>query len=245
MRIRSNLWDIGVGRNEEKMRSRLKDFLKTPEGDWFKRKLTGHDHFEALARINDALNRILKDFVVGDQCLFMASCFGHFILMHREMMFSGGVIHQLLLQELDHDGPTDEMWFLLRNHVVRFSKVEFYLITRLRFGVVSDTSLYAAVENGIHQWYFPRADEVSLKELRVVLTLGEFQEAYDAVKLCLIYMLNGILIRVDERFKIPVWQFLLVEDLTAFNAFPWGAHVYRHSILSFKHALPSQCDERG
>ncbi|KAK2665987.1 hypothetical protein Ddye_004561 [Dipteronia dyeriana] len=26
---------------------------------------------------------------------------------------------------------------------------------------------------------------------------------------------------VDERFKIPVWQFRFVEDLTAFDAFPW------------------------
>ncbi|KAK2647888.1 hypothetical protein Ddye_015377 [Dipteronia dyeriana] len=122
--------------------------------------------------------------------------------------------------------------------MVRFLKVEFCLITGLRFGVVPDTGVYAAVENDIHQWYFPRADEVSLEELRVVLTLGEFQEAYNAVKLCLIYIMNWIFMGVDERFKIPVWQFRLVEDFTTFDASPWGARVYRHSILSFKHALP-------
>ncbi|KAK2655996.1 hypothetical protein Ddye_009048 [Dipteronia dyeriana] len=132
----------------------------------------------------------------------MASCFGHFLSMHREMNFLGGVIHQLLLRELDHNRLTDEIRFVLGNHVVRFLKVEFYLITGLCFGVVPNTSLYAALENDIHQRYFPRADEVSLEELRVVLTLGEFQEAYNAVKLCLIYMLNLILIGVDERFKI-------------------------------------------
>ncbi|KAK2656225.1 hypothetical protein Ddye_009277 [Dipteronia dyeriana] len=104
----------------------------------------------------------------------MASCFWHFMSMHREMKFSSGVIHQLLLRELDYDWPTDEMWFLLRNQVVRFSKVEFYLITGLRFGLVPDTGLYAVMENGIHQRYFHRADEVSLEELRVVLKLGEF-----------------------------------------------------------------------
>ncbi|KAK2662987.1 hypothetical protein Ddye_001561 [Dipteronia dyeriana] len=154
-----------------KLRSRLKNFLKTPERDWFKGKLTRHDPFEALARIDESLNRIPEHFVVEDRRRFMASCLGHFMLMHREMKFSGGVIHQLLLLELDHDGPTDEMWFLLGNQVMRFSKVEFYLITELRFGLVPDTGLYAAVENGIHQRYFHRADEVSLEELRVVLTL--------------------------------------------------------------------------
>ncbi|KAK4842876.1 hypothetical protein QYF36_001136 [Acer negundo] len=42
---------------------------------------------------------------------------------------------------------------------------------------------------------------------------------------------------VDERDKVPVWQWRLVEDLDAFDAFPWGAHVYRRSIFCFKHAL--------
>ncbi|KAK2658573.1 hypothetical protein Ddye_005106 [Dipteronia dyeriana] len=172
----------------------------------------------------------------------MASCFGHFLTMYREMKFSGGFIHQLLLRKLHHNGPTDEMQFMLRNQSVRFSKVEFCLITGLPFGVVPDTTKYAAVENGIHQRYFPRADEVSLEEIRGVVTVAEFGKTYDAVKLCLIYMLNWILMRVDERFKIPVWQFRLVEDLDAFDKFPWGAHVYRHSIYSFKHALDGRRD---
>ncbi|KAK2653209.1 hypothetical protein Ddye_013065 [Dipteronia dyeriana] len=227
-----------------KMTSSLKELLKTLEGDWFKGKLTRQDHFDALARIEDALNRVPEEFVVEDRRRFMASCFGHFMSMHRELKFSGGVFHQLLLRELDYDGPTDKMRFLLGNHVVWFLKVEFSLITRLHFGVVPDTSMYVAVENGIHQRYFPAHDEVSLDDLRVVLTRREFEQAYDAVNLCLIYMLNWILMGVDERLKIPVWQFHLVEDLNAFDVFPWGAHVYRHSIFSFKHALPRRSEER-
>ncbi|KAK2658357.1 hypothetical protein Ddye_004890 [Dipteronia dyeriana] len=153
----------------------------------------------------------------------MESCFVHFLMIHRELKFSGGVIHRLLLRERHHNGPTDEMQFMLSNQSVRFSKVEFFLITGLRFGVVLDTTKYAKVENDIHQRYFPLADEVSLEEIRGVVTVEEFGEAY-AVKLHLIYMLNWILIGVDERFKIPVWQFRLVENLDVFDVFPWGAH---------------------
>ncbi|KAK2652359.1 hypothetical protein Ddye_012215 [Dipteronia dyeriana] len=131
---------------------------------------------------------------------------------------------------------------MLGNQSVRFSKVEFYLITGLRFGVVPDTTMYASLENGIHQRYFPEAGEVSLEEIRGVVTVGEFLEVYDAVKRCLICMLNWILIGVDERFKIPVWQFRLVEDLDAFDLFPWGAHVYKHYIYSFKHAFDGRRD---
>ncbi|KAK2648370.1 hypothetical protein Ddye_015859 [Dipteronia dyeriana] len=148
--------------------------LKTPEGDWY-RKLTRHNHFDAIDRIDDALNRVPEDFIVEGRRRFMASCFGHFMSMHRRIKFSGAVIHRLLLRELHYNRLTIEMRFLSRNHLVRFSKVEFYLITELRFGVVPDTSLYAAVENGIHQWYFSGANEVSFEELRVVLTLKEFQ----------------------------------------------------------------------
>ncbi|KAK2651242.1 hypothetical protein Ddye_018731 [Dipteronia dyeriana] len=137
----------------------------------------------------------------------MASCFGHFMSIHQKLKFSGGVIHQLLLRELDHDGPTDEIRFLLGNHLVRFSKVEFSLITKLHFGVVSDTSMYVAVENGIHERYFSAHDEVSLDDLRVVLTQREFEKAYDAMKLYLIYMLNWILMGVDERLKFQFGSF--------------------------------------
>ncbi|KAK2653175.1 hypothetical protein Ddye_013031 [Dipteronia dyeriana] len=162
--------------------------------------------------------------------------------MHREMKFFGGIIHRLVLRELHHNGPTDEMHFMLGTQSVMFSKVEFYLITGLRFGVVPETTMYAAVENDIHERYFPRAEEMSLEQIRDVVTGADFVKAYDIVKLCLLYMLNWILMGVDERFKIPVWQFWLVEELDAFDAFPWGAHVYRHSIHSFKHALDGRRD---
>ncbi|KAK2651342.1 hypothetical protein Ddye_011198 [Dipteronia dyeriana] len=195
------------------MRNRLRDLLKTPQGDWYEGKLTRQDHFDALAHIDDALNRVPAEFTDEERCRLMASCFGHFLTMHWKMKFSGG------------------------KQSVRFSKVKFYLITGLRFKVVSDTSVYAEVEKDIHQQYFPGAVEVSLEEMRVVVTVREFGEAYNVVKLYLIYPLNWILMGVDERFKIPVWQFRLVEDLDTFDAFLWGAHVYMHSIYSFKHAV--------
>ncbi|KAK2648016.1 hypothetical protein Ddye_015505 [Dipteronia dyeriana] len=144
------------------------------------------------------------------------------------MKFSGDIIHRLLLRELHHNGLTDEMHFMFGNQSVRFSKVEFCLITGLPFGVVLGTTKYAAVENGIHERYFPGADEVSLEEIRGVVTGADFGKAYDAVKLYLLYMLNWILMGVDERFKILVWQFRLVEEL---DEFPWGAHIFALEVI--------------
>ena len=212
------------------------DFFKTPMADWFKGKINRHDHFDDLKDIDNALNSVPEDLKIEDRRRYTESCFGHFLQMHRQNNFSAGIVHRLLLRELHHDGPEDEMRFLLGKHVVRFSKVEFCLITGLKFGVIPDTTRYDMVQNGIHQRYF-QGREIEIEELRVVLRNGIFDQQYDAVKLCLLFILNWILMGFDERDKVPVWQFHLVEDMDAFDAFPWGAHVYRRSIFGFKRAL--------
>ncbi|KAK3204993.1 hypothetical protein Dsin_019039 [Dipteronia sinensis] len=133
--------------------------------------------------------------------------------MHCEIKFSAGIVHQLLVHELHLDGQEDEIRFILGRHSVRFSKVEFFLITGLKFRVITDTARYDMVENGIHEQYFGGRDEVDYEQLRSVLQIGIFEEQYDAVKLCFLYMLNWILMGLDKREKIPVWQMHLVEDL--------------------------------
>ncbi|KAI9162584.1 hypothetical protein LWI28_028725 [Acer negundo] len=218
------------------MRNQLKESLKTPVREWFKGKIIRHDHFHDLVDIDNTLNSVPEHLRIEDRRRYTKSCFGHFLMMHREIHFSAGIVHRLLLRELHHDGPEDEMRFLLGKHSVWFSKVEFCLITGLKFRVILDTARYDMVENGIHERYFQGRD-IEFEELRVVLRIGIFVEQYDAVKLCLLFMLNWILMGVDERDKVPVWQWRLVEDLDAFDAFPWGAHVYRRSIYCFKHAL--------
>ncbi|KAK2645820.1 hypothetical protein Ddye_021015 [Dipteronia dyeriana] len=59
---------------------------------------------------------------------------------------------------------------------VRFSKVEFKLITRLQFGKLLDMSQYVSVDNGLHHRHFGGKDEISSLELRDVLR-RETQEA--------------------------------------------------------------------
>ena len=146
--------------------------------------------------------------------------------MHREMRFLAGIVHQPLMHGLHHNWVEDEMRFKLGCHSVRFLKVEFCMITGFKFRVILATASYDMVENDIHQRYFEGRDSIEYEQLRSVLWIGIFEEQYDAIKLCLLYMLNWILMGLDEREKIPVWQMCLVENLDAFDAFPWGAQVY-------------------
>jgi len=219
----------------------LSDKLRIPESQWFfdKIKITQHNHFGLLTVIDNAITGLEED-AVEMQARFRGSCFGHFLRMHREMKFSGGIVHWLLLRELHHDGPTDEMRFMLGNQSVRFSREEFCLITGLKFGAIPDTDVYDAVENGIHQRYFEGRDMVRFCELQARIQQAHWHNPIDAVKLCLLLMVNCILIGLDERESVPIWQLRLVDNLDAFNAFPWGSHVYKTSIFWFKKTLHSK-----
>ncbi|KAK2658533.1 hypothetical protein Ddye_005066 [Dipteronia dyeriana] len=170
----------------------------------------------------------------------MDSCFGHFLRMHQTMQFSGTVVHRLLLREIHHDGSPYEMQFLLGNVCVRFSKIEFCLITGLKFGIIPDTSEYLEVENGIHQRCFGGQNEIKIEELKERVQQGQWTEQFDVVKLCLLLLLHVFLIGGDERGSVPIWQVRLVDNLDGFDAFPWGCLVYSYSIYGFKTALSSR-----
>ncbi|KAK3227811.1 hypothetical protein Dsin_007673 [Dipteronia sinensis] len=170
--------------------SQLKDLLKTLKDEWYDGKITRHDHFSDLKDIDVALDSVPEQFKVEDRRRYTKSCFSHFLQMDRRMKFSGSIVHRLLLRELHQDGPEDKLRFMLGPRSVQFSKVEFCLITGLKFGVIPDTTRYEMVQNGIHQRYFNGVTEVDYEQLRVVLRIGVFEEQYDAVKLCLLYMLN-------------------------------------------------------
>ncbi|KAK2640504.1 hypothetical protein Ddye_028299 [Dipteronia dyeriana] len=117
---------------------------------------------------------------------------------------------------------------------VWFSRIEFCLITGLKFGAISNTDLYEDVSNGIHHRCFGGRGAVTFAELKARIQQGQSQEQFDAVKLCLMYMVNCVLIRAEERKYVPIWQLRLVDDLDTFNAFPWGSHVYKYSIFGSK-----------
>ncbi|KAK3228443.1 hypothetical protein Dsin_000324 [Dipteronia sinensis] len=88
--------------------------------------------------------------------------------------------------------------------------------------------------------YFGGRDLVRFTKLQARIQQGKWQEQFDAVKLCLMLMVNCVLTGLDERDFILIWQLSLVNDLDAFNAFSWGSYVYKYSIFGFKKAEQSR-----
>ncbi|KAK2661931.1 hypothetical protein Ddye_000505 [Dipteronia dyeriana] len=113
------------------MTNRLRESLKTPEEEWYEGKVTRHDHFDALGQIDDVINWVPAEWAEEDRRRLRASYFGHLLTMQRPVKFSSGIIHQLLLREVHHNGSSDEMRFMIGTHKVRFSKVEFVVDHRI------------------------------------------------------------------------------------------------------------------
>ncbi|KAK3179735.1 hypothetical protein Dsin_032934 [Dipteronia sinensis] len=132
---------------------------------------------ENLQVIDKAFDGLVEN-TAEERDMYQKSCFGHFQRMQRGMTFFCGIGHRLLLSELHHDGPSDEMRFMLGQRSVRFSRVEFCLIIELNFEAISDTELYEDIPNGIHHKYFSGRDVVTLLNLKQGLN-REWQEQFD------------------------------------------------------------------
>ncbi|KAK2641907.1 hypothetical protein Ddye_023670 [Dipteronia dyeriana] len=154
------------------------------------------------------------------------------------MAFFDGIVHRLLLHELHHDGPNDEMRFML-GLSVRISRVEFCLINGLKFGAITDMKLY---EDG-PEWKTPYFDG------RGAVTLLNLKQGFNRVNgksnsrqwsFVSCYIVNCVLIRAKERNSVHIWHLHLIDNLDMFNVFRWGSYVNKYSIFGFKRAILSR-----
>ncbi|KAK3193408.1 hypothetical protein Dsin_024718 [Dipteronia sinensis] len=90
--------------------------------------------------------------------------------------------------------------------------------------------LYAATLYGIHFRYFENYKNIRLTDVWTKFLAGRFEQPKDGVKMALVLIANNMLFGQDLRRKVTLWLFELVEDLEAFNSFPWGSYVYLMTI---------------
>ncbi|KAK3172223.1 hypothetical protein Dsin_032948 [Dipteronia sinensis] len=89
---------------------------------------------------------------------------------------------------------------------------------------------YAATPDGIHVRYFENDENIRLTDVWATFMGGRFKQPKDGLKMDLVLIGNNVLFGQDFRRKVTLWLFQLVEDLEAFNSFPWGSYVYMMTI---------------
>ncbi|KAK2647926.1 hypothetical protein Ddye_015415 [Dipteronia dyeriana] len=131
----------------------LEDFLIKPRNLWLKKStINSYNSLNWLPKIAKVLKQVKQ---LG---ALRKTCFRHLLVIPKEVTFSAGVMHNLLLRQICIPGVTrdNEFHFLLGGKVAKFTKREFCLVTGLKFRVISDIFLktYHVISGGIHARYF-------------------------------------------------------------------------------------------
>ncbi|BBN70332.1 hypothetical protein Prudu_1459S000200, partial [Prunus dulcis] len=136
---------------------------------------------------------------------FKTSCFGHLLNIYK-IQFSGQIVHGVVLRRVAGQGvkDLDGLSFLLG----------------LRFGEVPEVSSGESDEIRLQKRYF--IDEG--------ITCNALEEAFlrcteedDIYKLALVYFAELVVLGRDKHLNINLNYLTLVEDLDAFNRYPWGS----------------------
>ncbi|CAL2240155.1 unnamed protein product [Prunus armeniaca] len=117
----------------------------------------------------------------------------------------------------------DGLSFLIGCDVAQFTRQDFCFISRLCFGEVPEVSSGESDEIRLQKRYF--IDEG--------ITCNALEEAFvrcteedDVYKLALVYFAELVVLGRDKHLNINLNYLTLVEDLDAFNRFPWGSVLF-------------------
>ena len=152
---------------------------------------------------------------------FKTSCYGHLLNIDK-IQFSGQIVHGAVLRRVAGQGvkDLDGLSFLIGCDVAQFTRQDFCLITGLRFGEVPEVSSGESDGIRLRERYF--IDEG--------ITCNALEEAFlrcteedDIYKLALVYFAELVVLGRDKHLNINLNYLTLVEDLDAFNRYPWGS----------------------
>ncbi|KAJ4721121.1 Ulp1 protease family, C-terminal catalytic domain containing protein [Melia azedarach] len=103
--------------------------------------------------------------------------------------FLKNLVHKILLHEVEIDGDEQEMWFLIIETPMRFSRIEFTLITGLTFGPYPEVSVDS---HRLQDLYFGLKPTPSLDDIDSAFYALDFTviDDMDAVKITLYYVLE-------------------------------------------------------
>ncbi|KAK2663250.1 hypothetical protein Ddye_001824 [Dipteronia dyeriana] len=221
---------------------KLLESLKIKECDRFPSRVSGYCNWDSIRLIKLCLSPKQLD-------MFKETCFGHFLDV-SDMVLSGQFCHHILLREChvkNEEENSSCLWYHVGNGMIRFSPMEFCLVTGLAFGEYSESTsnLFNRKNSRLRRSYFQES-KVSVKMVidwfRNLIPNNNNSDE-DMVKLALILILEMTLVGKDDRNAILYWALELVDDLDAFNKFLWGSFIYARTFNSLSSCLVGRDDK--
>ncbi|KAL3637466.1 hypothetical protein CASFOL_018634 [Castilleja foliolosa] len=194
--------------------------------------------------IQDINNRL------GKQTLerFRESCFGAYLHYPRSQV-PATVMHLMLRQQVIKEGADeDELWFLVGDTFVRFSKYEYALVTGLRFGPTNfDPNADREIrKDGVYRKFIDPHNKFSKKVAKYTFVVNLFnnppkelrrsKERESLLKIAKVLFVHGLFVAIDKWYRIANWVWLLVENENEWETFPWGAYSFQILMYRMKNA---------
>ncbi|KAL6501094.1 hypothetical protein OROHE_025291 [Orobanche hederae] len=153
------------------------------------------------------------------------------------------LLHYMISRQVTARPELDKtsLWFKVKGKVLRFSRVEFVLISGLKFGPaktnpymmndkIPTDSVYARLLDSTPILPVNLRTKFIDKKFKVNKVEVKGSEA-DYLKLANVLMASMYVVGLDpNKTKIPNWMWALVEDNAAWEQFPWGSLSYQFLI---------------
>ncbi|KAL3656081.1 hypothetical protein CASFOL_000477 [Castilleja foliolosa] len=178
---------------------------------------------------------------------FRESCFGAYLSYPTKKQIPGTAMHLMLSQQVIREGAhEDELWFLVGDKFVRFSKYENALVTGLRFGPTNfdpneDCDLpidgvYMEFINPVNKFGKKGAEYEFVFELFMNAPRKLKKSRESLLKIAKVLFVYGFFYAIDRRHKIANWLWVLVEREDEWETFPWGAYSFQILMFRMKNA---------
>lgn len=142
----------------------------------------------------------------------------------------------MLLRQVKQPNP-NEMWFNINDQLVRFSVVDFCLMSGLRCVGNGDFTKYRSRDSYLKGKYFKDYENVSTQDVEEVFkNLPIDTEDKDLVDIGVIYLITTFLFGTSYHKGVEDSIFGLVES-DDMNSFPWGKELYSNTLSSLKNAF--------
>ncbi|XP_075079933.1 uncharacterized protein LOC142165233 [Nicotiana tabacum] len=220
----------------------------TPGGKQLKRKGKENGHYFAPHNVDYGVLRFhtLYDPSIPSQIellspnalkLFKNTCFGYLVSLPSIYM-QNQAIHLLMKYELS---KYNESFFSvhLKGKKLNFSLREFGLITGLNcVNQFTDYGYTSSYVSKIMNSYFPNKKRVEKWYLKNIVTNRSWVNDEDAVKLCILYLLEFFVCPYDKDHVsfLDHFRFYLIES-GQFESYSWGIKSFNQVMESVRHRL--------
>ncbi|GJW64078.1 RNA-directed DNA polymerase, eukaryota, reverse transcriptase zinc-binding domain protein, partial [Tanacetum coccineum] len=162
--------------------------------------------------------------------------------MYRIMYLKSSLGHKF--DDQHHDMP---LIYYMEGHNLHFGRQEFSLITNFCFGNVN-FDLHPSSDLKFRNKVFPNKIGFIITNLDIIGVV-EDEEMFgklsvdDTIRLCLLLAVEVIFMGRLLTFQVDDTLFRLVENLEAWNSFPWGENLWCHLYDEIKNLKQRHSDE--